>query len=539
MINFLDCTLRDGGYYNSWDFNVSRAKELIGGLNASGCQIIEVGYKSPPSKKKYYGLFKYCNEDYLGFLQKADNSEYCFMIDIKEFICHNDIDEEALNKCIRHADNSVFSWVRLATHFNTVEYIPKFVSYFKEKGYKVGFNLMGGSLLSLEQIKRGVEIGSMDVDVFYIADSFGSFYPEDVKRLIGYIRKHYSGALGIHTHDNQGMAYANTLAAIEEGVTFIDGTVTGMGRGAGNLLTEQFLLGYSNKFNDDRYNASPLLPIISDYFSPMKSEYQWGYSYSYMLSGLKNIHQSYCQSLIEDTRFTSREVSEILEAIPLGQRSKFSKEELNISVLEKLKAEQLIADDNRALFPEFDLTQINSKEIIIVARGESVKNKIDDIIDLANRKKTPLIECNDTGYFSGAIDRFLIILNQLRLNEWLEKSKEIDSVKVVTGVRQGNTSLASINHFSFQINDFDTARQELLIPDYDAGIYAIGLAIKSGCKHIYLAGFDGYKDQEIQSSKEEINKQIRDHAERVGVSISFITPSLYTSFDQKSLYTIE
>ena len=237
-MNFLDCTLRDGGYYNNWDFDPAKAKKLIDSLNQSGVNIIEIGYKTPVPQNEYFGLFRYCNEDFLSFLNKDDSADYAFMIDVKQFIKGNEIDTEALDEQIKPSEKSFFKWCRLASHYNTIEYIPAFTRYFKEIGYRVTFNLMGGSLLSYEQIKQGlIKAEEGKVDVFYLADSFGSFYPEDVRKLMNFFKEHYGGKIGCHMHENQGMAYPNSMVALEEGADFIDGTLSGMGRGAGNLQT--------------------------------------------------------------------------------------------------------------------------------------------------------------------------------------------------------------------------------------------------------------------------------------------------------------
>ena len=125
MIKFLDCTLRDGGYYNNWDFELARAEELLSALNKSKVDIIEIGYKSPVKENSYVGLFKNCNENYLDFLSKGDYSKYCFMIDIKEFLVEDEINYFELEKYIRNSEDSIFSLVRLASHYATVKHIPK------------------------------------------------------------------------------------------------------------------------------------------------------------------------------------------------------------------------------------------------------------------------------------------------------------------------------------------------------------------------------------------------------------------------------
>ena len=537
-ITFLDCTLRDGGYYNKWDFSTTKARSLIEALNKAGVQIIELGYKSLYNKKEFQGLFRYCNEEYLDFLSKEDAAKYAFMIDVKEFVNEGQIDTENLDRYILDTKNSIFSWVRMATHFATVESIPELTSYFKNKGYQVAFNLMGGSLLTREQVKRGAEIATdAAVDVFYVADSFGSFYPEDMRGLVRFIKKHYQGALGVHSHDNQGLAYANSLAAIEEGVEFVDGTVTGMGRGAGNMLTEQFLLGYSEKFVDTRFKPDELLPIINEYIEPMKKKHGWGFAYTYMYSGLSNIHPTYCQSLIETIRFTNQEIGQILEKIPKQYRSKHNKKVLKESIDAHLQAD--IHHTCNEECEKFNPNRINSEKVIIVARGNSAHEHIEDIIKFSIKNNAKILECNHTGFIPPEVKRFLVILNQLRVEQWLQSSTKNNQAEIIAGTTIPlNKNRQNVSFYPFQIGTFNPHGEELHIPDYDVGIYAIALAMKAGCKNIYLAGFDGFQELHTNQAKDAIYHQILECALNSGTKISHITPSTYSTFTHDSLYTL-
>lgn len=533
-MKFLDCTLRDGGYYNNWDFEPEKARELLKALNNAGVQIIEVGYKSPLSAQKYFGLFRYCNEDYLDFLSKDDPADYAFMIDVKQFLQDGDLDMQALDQVIRPAAESFFTWVRLASHYATISSVPDMADYFRQKGYQVGFNLMGGSLLSREQIKEGLDVATeAGVNVFYLADSFGSFYPEDIRDLIRFVKDNYQGRIGIHTHDNQGMAYANSLAAIDGGVDFVDGTVTGMGRGAGNLQTEQFLIGYAERFKDGHYNGNALLNIIQEYIQPMKDQYQWGYHPTYMYSGLQNIHPTYCQNLIESRRYTIEEISGILAQISHGERSKYNAASLEKAVRKQLRSETEEISEKEAA--KFELKEIGSDTAIIVARGPEAGKHARNIHSLSQRKGFSLIECNETGFFKDQDPRIMAILNQVRLREWLKHAGRYSETKLVSGFPV-DLNGASGGYFPFKIGDFEISNEKLVIPDYDAGLYSIALAMKAGVKKILLAGFDGFEDKALNKVKEMYLQQIALAAEQAGVDIRHITPSNYGIFPEESLY---
>lgn len=535
-ITFLDCTLRDGGYYTDWDFNLDKTRQLIEGLNKAGVDIIELGYKAPYSPKKYYGLFRNCNEDYFTFVSKNDRAEYAFMIDVKEFLTGEEINYELLDFHIRDSVKSIFSWVRLASHYPTIWTIPDLTRYFRDKGYKVTLNLMGGSLLSDDDLKDALgKAAEAAIDVFYIADSFGAFYPEDVQRLVRFIKSVYTGKIGIHTHDNQGLAYVNTIAAIKENVDYVDGTVCGMGRGAGNLATEQFLLSYSHKNNDERFNSAVLLPSIVSFIEPLKMKYKWGFHYSYMFSGLLNIHPTYCQQLSEGDRYTTEETHAILKNIPTEHRSKYKKEVLDKAIEGVLSAEaEGFSDEMNKVF---DTHLLNSDTVLIMARGPQAQNNISGILNLVDRRQIPLIECNVTGFLPQERKRFLVILNQNKIKRFIEQA-EYPNVYLVAGqpVNYGKLPFESA-YFPISLGKLKIDDNQLFIPDYDAGLYAIALAMKAGVKNILLAGFDGFEDPDVNAGKEVYLSQFADLASETGTKLMLVTPSKYKSIDQSSLYT--
>lgn len=535
-LKILDCTLRDGGYYNDWDFDHQKAKELIIALNESGVDLIEIGYKSS-DQDSYGGLFKYCNESMLSYLRNYSNAEYAFMIDLKEFLLNDgSLDLVSLDGVVLSQSQSVFSWVRIASHYNTVDSVPVAIEYFKKKGYDICFNLMGGSLLSDDQIVNAINlVNANPPEVFYIADSFGSFYQEDIKRLIRLIKVNFNGQVGIHTHDNQGMAFANTLAAIEEGVDIVDGTVTGMGRGAGNLVLEQFLQKYADQTRDNKYQPNALLDIINGYISPLKDQYGWGFNYAYMLSGLKNIHPTYCQNLNEGNRYSIYQVSEILEKIPIENRSKYNKEILDRSIKAVL-ASHTSAIGEVALQENYHMTV---DEVLIVAGGDSIQLATEALNLFIKNKKLVVIDCNNCAERLVSKQRIVTILNEVKLRHYLEQNRDAEQV-VITG--QSAVSSKQYSEYVFcqeaELGKFAFHDSRVVIPDYDAGLYAMAIAAKWNAKKIYLAGFDGFEDQGRNESIDQFLYGINDELVKNGREMISITPTKYNALKESSVYAL-
>ncbi len=534
-VKILDCTLRDGGYYNDWDFDYEKAKELIIALNDSGVDIIEVGYKSI-EKDQFYGLFKYCTEPALTYLKEYSAAEYAFMIDLKEFLRPDgELNIEGLDSVILDKDQSVFTWVRVASHFATVSKAPEFITYFANKGYKVGFNLMGGSLLSDEQIVKTLKIIEADKpEYFYIADSFGSFYPDEVRRLVTLIKDNYDGKIGIHTHDNQGLAYANTLTAIECGVNIVDCTITGMGRGSGNLLTEQFLLGYAEKSQDAKIKPSALLNVLHSYMLPLKQHYGWGFNYTYMLSGLKNIHPTYGQNVNDNNKYTMSEISGILESIPLNSKEKYSDAVLTNAINSYLKTE---TTEGELPIPTLNVQSIASKSVLLITGGASLHTFLPFVKALADKEHLQVIECNDTGLFNDNANRIVTILNKVRINEFIKTTKHGQYKAVVTGQNSiSQSSLQNIYHQPYKVGTLSLADNEIGIPAYEAGIFSVMIALLAGAENIYLAGFDGYEEEEKNKLMNDFLSEIETRDFGKNVNIVSVTPSKYKSLKQVSVF---
>ena len=535
MTTVLDCTLRDGGYYNDWNFPLDVARKTIASLHSAGVDIIEIGLKSA-ADNQCSGLFKYCNEDYLDFLLEFSGARFSFMLNVKEFIVDGKLDHSGLEKIIRSRPDSVFSMCRLAAHYSDIELVGEFFQYFTEKGYEVGINLMGISLLSETKIQHAMLIvEQLGPTVFYVADSFGSMVPEDISRLIHLLKKHYSGDIGIHTHDNQGLAFANSLRAIDEGVEYIDATITGMGRGAGNLSTEQILLWLQNKgVSADQYHSGSILEIINDYFDPLKSEYKWGFNYVYMLSGLNNIHPVYCMDLCDGNKFSMSQISEILQNISTSNRASFDRGVLDASMNQYATSNS----GNSNLLPNFNPAehQTDHASCLIISTGPDVNLYQQAIGNLVNRQKLPIIECNDSSVADQFPERISVFMNRMRMLELVGKKTGLANTIVTGESHFEELPDATVMHYDYQIGEFDITDQKLTLPDFEAGQFAIGIALTLGYRKLYLAGFSGYQTVEQNRMMDDFFSTIVNRFD--DLEITAITPSSYKNLPQKSIYVL-
>jgi 4-hydroxy 2-oxovalerate aldolase len=284
-LKVLDCTIRDGGLMNDHQFEDSFVQRVYDTAVAAGIDVLELGYKA--DRKVFTdsksGPWKFCTEDDLRRIVGDNPSglKLSVMADAERCDYHTDI----LPK-----DQSVLSVIRIACYVHQVPTALDMIKDAHDKGYQTTFNLMALSTVQERDLFDALDVvAASPVDVMYVVDSFGSFYSEQIRDLTGKFVKmaHEAGKeVGIHAHNNQQLAYANTIEAMLAGATWLDATIAGLGRGAGNCPLE-LLLGF---LKNPKFHLRPVLQCVQDLFVPLSHELDWGYSIPYMLTGQLNIH---------------------------------------------------------------------------------------------------------------------------------------------------------------------------------------------------------------------------------------------------------
>ena len=212
----LDCTLRDGGYYTDWKFETPLVRKMVKALDNNGVDIIELGYKSPIKG----GPYRKCNDGFISdIIDFKVNASLAFMIDVKDYVLDGKVNHELLLDIIK--PQNTFQVCRVAAKYDELIYLSTIVKLIQGLGYRVICNLMAASRLTKKEITNYVSIAnSLNLEAIYVADSYGALYPTDVNSIFS-----NKEITGIHTHDNMGLAFANCLEAINQGATYIDGTL--------------------------------------------------------------------------------------------------------------------------------------------------------------------------------------------------------------------------------------------------------------------------------------------------------------------------
>ncbi len=308
-IKVVDCTIRDGGLVNNFEFEDNFVKALYQASTDAGVDYMEFGYKA--SKKIFapgqFGKWKFCSEEDLRKIigDSKTDLKISVMADAERTNYHEDI----LPK-----EQSVIDMIRIATYAHQIPTAVEMIKDAHDKGYETTVNLMAASLIKESELNEALQIlASTEVDVIYLVDSFGSLYSEDIRELVAkYLSyAHAEGkSVGIHTHNNQQLAYANTIEALILGASYLDTTVSGLGRGAGNCATE-LLLGF---LKNPKFHLRPILKFIEERINPIKKEITWGYDIPYMLTGKLNIHPSSAIKFLKEGRTDYMEFYDTLAA---------------------------------------------------------------------------------------------------------------------------------------------------------------------------------------------------------------------------------
>ena len=283
-IKVFDCTIRDGGLVNNYYFSDEFVKAHYETCVAAGVDYMEIGKNVSPKIMSVdeYGPWNFCKEEDIRRIvgENKTNMKIAVMSDIGR-----SLKEELIPK-----SESVVDMIRIATYIHQIPAAIELIEDAHAKGYETTVNIMAISKSFDDELDEVLsQLSKTNVDVIYIADSFGSFYPEQIKKLTEKYLKVASETgkkVGIHAHNNLQLAYANTLEAMIYGTSFLDVTISGLGRGAGNCPLE-LLIGF---LKNPKYQLMPVLKFIEEFIVPLEKELDWGYSIPYMLTGQLNEH---------------------------------------------------------------------------------------------------------------------------------------------------------------------------------------------------------------------------------------------------------
>ncbi|HIQ80609.1 MAG TPA: aldolase catalytic domain-containing protein [Candidatus Scatavimonas merdigallinarum] len=528
QVKLLDCTLRDGGYVNNWQFGRETIRDMLYRFAKSGADIVECGFLTDLPSKEGQALF-HSVEEINALLPEGSSTLFVAMIAIGE----KEINPSALSD----AQKTGLGGVRLTFHPEEIDKAFCYGEVLKQKGYKLFMQPVGTASYSDEEliclIKR---VNQLRPYAFYLVDTLGTMYGKLLLRQVILADHNLAEGIkiGYHSHNNLQMSFANAQKLLEYKTSrglILDCSASGMGRGAGNLCTE-LVINYYNCEYESRYNVVPILEIVDKYISTISLTSRWGYSCPYFLSSIQNCHPNYASYLMSKQTMQVSAVSEILDQIPTEKREQFDK-----YLIERLyqKYQSHAVDDIEVI--DMLRRKMSGRKVLLLAPGRSIvtcKEQIDQFIAQEN----PLVISINFVPESHSYD-LLFLTNDRRYEEG---GKEMDWKKVVA-----TSNLRALPEGVTVVNYASLLNTSLYASD-SACPMLLKLLVKCTVKDVYLAGMDGFSDDPLfnywspdyavfnydiplHTKNEEINTQLNKRAKELRLTL--LTPSLYKIHNQK------
>jgi 4-hydroxy 2-oxovalerate aldolase len=536
MIKILDCTFRDGGYYNDWDFEPALINSYFEAMATLKIDFIEIGFRSLKNQG-FKGGFAYSTDKFLKSLNIPDELENKIgvMVNASELVEEQSDLVTTLEKLFSPKSESPVSLVRIACHTYELANALPAASWLKEQGYLVGFNLMQIADRDDDEIISLAKLASnYPLDSLYFADSMGSLNPTKVKHIVSLIRQVWAGAIGIHTHDNMNQALANSMAAVEAGSTWVDSTVTGMGRGPGNVQTEYLTLALE-AYRPQQANITKLLELIRCYFNPMKTQYGWGTNSYYYLAGQFGIHPSYIQEMLADSRYSEEDILAVIERLKVEGGKKFNHNTLDT-------ARHFYSGEPRGQWSPKALFE--GQEVLLLGAGPGVAKHRQTIESYICQHKPIVLTLNLQSAIAQHLIDIRIACHPLRLLADCEGHVQLPQPLITPASMLPKDVLDSLEDkelldFGLQVqyDRFDVSGSHCVMPNSLVLSYALATLASGQARRILLAGFDGY------GADDPRRKEV-DHVFNLFLAnikhcpILSVTPTLY-EIPVASIYALE
>ena len=521
----LDCTLRDGGYYLNWDFDSEIVRKYISAISASRVDIVEIGFRNFP-KGEFLGAYAYSSDDYLLSLDIPNDIALAVMINASDVLNYENGAICGVNELFTKSNDSRVDIVRVAVHIKDIQGVQDIVHELNALGYRVFVNLMHVDSVDTGKLENiSAEIYQWDkVDVLYLADSLGSMEPYQVTNLVRSVRDVWDRGIGFHAHDNKGVALQNSLAAMDAGASYLDSTICGMGRGAGNAKTEYLLVEIISNNLSKRYVPDAVFPLALQDFTCLKEKYQWGANIYYYLSAIYGIHPTYIQEMMGDQRYGIDDILSAIKFLGISKSPSFSFEKM-------LRAADGVEGSE---FGDWDATGwLEKKKVLILGGGGSIAKYINQI-KLYVEKYNPFVLClNINDNIPNEIVDGYVACHETRIMIESTRYPDLDKPIILPKSRVPKEVLNMISDvdvidYGLRIGreDFSINPRGCVMKSSLALMYAISFATAAGADEILLVGIDGYGDTDPRQCA--IIEQIDEYAQsKLSVKLVSLTPTKF------------
>jgi 4-hydroxy 2-oxovalerate aldolase len=533
-LTILDCTLRDGGYYNAWDFSQELISDYLSAMRACGVHVVELGFRFA-TNKGFKGACAYSTDGFLASLDIPAGLTMGVMVNGADLGSEGNLSPRLEALFPAPASDSPVDLVRLACHYHELPRAFQTSEWLADQGFRVGINLMQISDRSQQEIEQLAETAcDSPVEVLYFADSMGGMTPDDVTRIVGWLRSNWKGQLGIHTHDNMGLGLSNTLRAAEEGVQWLDATVTGMGRGPGNARTEELVIE-AERFTGEHPNLVPLMTLIRKHFGPMKAHYGWGTNPYYFLAGKYGIHPTYIQEMLGDARYDEEDILAVIEHLRTEGGKKFS-----LNTLEG--ARKFYRGEPQGTWSP--KATVSGRDVLILGAGNGVSAHKSALEDFIKRERPLVIALNTQSAIEQSMIDLRIACHPVRLLADAEDHAKLPQPLITPYSMlppRLKDELRNKNILDFGLGTktdrFEFHEHYCVVPNMLVLSYALALATSGKASRTMMAGFDGYAPGDNRNT--EMEQMLRCFAKSgAGVQPESITPTRYKNLAALSIYAL-
>lgn len=524
-IRVVDVTLRDGGCVIDFNFGDKNINTILNGLNDSKVDCIEVGYihevKGTYSERTQFEDEKAVTQVLKG--KKKSGTTYLAMIDFGTF------DVEKLGERVSDGIDGI----RLAFHKKDFKSIGRIGRTVIEKGYKLFVQPMLTLRYSDRELLDLIDLVNRelpDVSGVYIVDSFGEMRGNDVIRTLNLVDHNLAPQIpvGFHSHNNLQLSYSNAISVLQFPTTrdlYLDSSIMGMGKGAGNLMSE-LLMEHMNLYYGKQYEISPLLNVIDSVLNRIRANDYWGYSAEYYLSAINQCSPSYAKHFISKHMLPINEIAELLGCIEPPKRISFDK-----NYADRLYRDYVTrnVDDSTALARL--KKDFGGKTVLVLAPGRSIEEKKDEILSYIDKNDVMVLTVNTI--HQDFHSDYVFISNRRRYKAFCEAFHDCPTPLVCTSnIHSSAGNVYLVNYADYLCGNTDI--------ESNAGMMALNLMIAVGAGKLILAGFDGFGFEQHASDTlpdpmtnvewNRMNKAISEHISALSkkIEVEFLTKSNYS-----------
>ena len=527
-VSLLDCTLRDGGYINDWKFGHDNIVNIFNRAVNSGIEIIEVGFLDERRKFNIDSSIMPDTESVNRIFGQLDkkNTKVVAMIDYGTCGLEN----------IQPCSQCFLDGIRVIFKKNIMYPAMEFCRRLKELGYLVFAQLVSVSSYSDDELREVISLAN-DVKPYAISmvDTYGLLNPSKLMHIFSIIDEDLDRdiALGFHAHNNFQLGYINATTVLKSNIDrhiFVDGSLYGMGKSAGNAPVELIAM-FMNEEMGKSYKITEMQEAITSSILEFQKKSPWGYQLFYYIAASNQCHPNYVSFLMNKRTLSVTAINEILQRIP--KEEKLSK---NNKLIEQLYLDyQKNECDDSESYKSLE-KELKNKKIFVIGPASSVVKYEDKIKEYIKNENPIIISIN---YYPDRYSPdYVFFTNSGRFVQAATKMCE-DNNKSVKIIASSNLTKTS-TEFEYVFNYSSLIDAEAEFPD-NSMCMLLRILKKLNCDTIALAGLDGYnadsvnyydtdKEYEFLKNKaESLNNYARHFFNDIknDVNIVFVTPSKY------------